>query len=102
MAVMLYSAMRNYRGELPVHIYVLDSGISAQHEQQLMKVLAPFRVTLHWLKPDIENVRDLPLKKYLTASAYLRLLIPDLFPDTVKKTIYLDCDLLVCRDLAEL
>jgi lipopolysaccharide biosynthesis glycosyltransferase len=102
MAVMLYSALRNYRGELPVHIYILDGGILERHEQKIRRVLAPFRVTLHWFKPDLESVRDFPLKKYLTATTYLRLFISDFLPDTVEKVIYLDCDLLVCRDLAEL
>ncbi len=101
-AVMLYSALRNYQGDLPVHVYVLDGGISEKHRQKIGKVLAPFSISVRWLDPSAETLRDLPLKNHLTASTYHRLLIPELLPQTVTKAIYLDCDLLVEGDLARL
>jgi len=102
MAVMLYSALKNYRGDLPIHVYVLDGGVSGRHRQKINKVLAPFPISLHWRDSHTETLRDLPVRKYFTVANYQKLLVAELLPAYIIKAIYLDCDLLVEGDLAGL
>ena len=102
MAVMLYSAMSNYGGASAAEIYILDGGISPAHREKIRQVLDPYLVTIHWVTFDLSTLNGLPLRKYLTPTTYARLLISDVVPGSIEKVIYLDCDLLVCRDLATL
>src|SRR5262245_22172843 len=44
----------------------------------------------------------MPTTKTLTVAAYARLLIPDLFPTSVEKVLYLDADCVVVGDLLAL
>jgi lipopolysaccharide biosynthesis glycosyltransferase len=55
-------------------------------------------VNCSWINPDLDELGKMPTRWYPT-SAYARLLIPELLPPTVQKVIYLDCDLIVDRDL---
>jgi lipopolysaccharide biosynthesis glycosyltransferase len=96
LAVMLYSALLNYRGKEGIEIYVLDAGMSATSKRRMLRVLAPFQTKTHWLTPRDEALNKLPAGY----SIYLRLLIPDLLPPTITKALYLDSDILVATDLA--
>ena len=60
------------------------------------------RLTVEWLCPDINQVRDLPVSDHVNIVAYVRLLMPALLPADVTRVIYLDADMLVRRDLGEL
>jgi lipopolysaccharide biosynthesis glycosyltransferase len=44
----------------------------------------------------------LQLAPHLTPATYYRLLLPDILPASLRRAIYLDCDVIVGRDLAEL
>jgi lipopolysaccharide biosynthesis glycosyltransferase len=100
MAVMLYTALKNYRGPAGVEAYILDGGISIINRQKIQRVLAKTGVRLHWLKPSLMLIKELPVKKHLSVSSYLRLLIPDLLSDTISKAVYLDVDIIVDGDLS--
>lgn len=102
LAIALYAAVSNYRGEGKPSVFIVDGGISSANRLRIAAVLAPFGVVPHWCAPNLAMVADLPVRKYLTTSAYLRLLIPDLLPTTIDRAIYLDCDVLVDTDLSEI
>src|SRR3989344_9387548 len=57
---------------------------------------------VHWITPDMSRIRHLKLTFWFTRAMYLRLLIPDLLPQSVTKAIYLDSDLLVLTDIEQL
>ena len=102
MAVMLYSAMKNFRGRSGISIYVVDVGISALSKSRIRRALRQFTVDLHWLRPpNVESITNLPTTSHLPLTSYYRLFIPDLLPD-IDKAIYLDSDILVEADLAKL
>ena len=48
------------------------------------------------------QLRNVPTSGHLTEATYYRLLLPELLPRSVRRVIYLDCDLVVRRDVAEL
>lgn len=58
-------------------------------------------MTLRWISPPSDETRGLPTRKRFSEAMYLRLLIPALLP-RADRAIYLDCDVLVEADLAEL
>ena len=102
MAVMLYSAMKNFRGRSGISIYVVDAGITPLSKSRIRRTLRQFPVDLHWLRPpNVEAIKNLPITSHLPLACYYRLFIPDLLPD-IDKAIYLDSDILVEADLAKL
>lgn len=101
-AVMLFSALTNYSGDNPFEIYLFDAGISSANKHRIQRVLSKFMVRLHWLEPCAEALQNLPIRAYFSITCYFRLLIPELLPERQSKAIYLDCDLIVEADLADL
>ena len=58
-------------------------------------------IHLEWVIPDLLDLTGMKTTESFSQAAYLRLLIPELLPD-IDRTIYLDSDLVVERDLGEL
>lgn len=81
---------------------VLDMGISQQNRGRIDALSARIGRTI----TRIEITGDvfshlLVARKHLTRSTYLRLLIPDLFPEE-QRVLYMDCDMVVMDDLSDL
>lgn len=71
-------------------------------ESSLAKVGFP-DARIKWIVAPVDLIDDLKLDKpYLSAMAYARVLLPYLIPGDVSKVLYLDSDLVVRDDLAEL
>ncbi|MFO8233654.1 MAG: glycosyltransferase family 8 protein, partial [Longimonas sp.] len=105
LAVAAYSALAHLAPNWSADIYVIDGGISAAHRARIARVVeaAPAPTTLHWLTVRPDRVQDLPvLNDWISTSAYLRLYLPELLPNTCERVIYLDSDLLVNASLVPL
>jgi len=113
LGVMVHSLLANARPEAEMILYVLSDGISPRHRQRIESVVARTKkdriVDFRWMdvQPDRPpSNRDAPpplrTTDFISDAAYLRLLIPNLLPETQDRAIYLDADLLVERDLTPL
>jgi lipopolysaccharide biosynthesis glycosyltransferase len=102
LAVTLYSAVSNYRGSVPVNVYIINGGITRAKRERIDRILGLLGATVNWLEPDWTPVRGLVVSDRYPASTYLRLLIPTFLPEWVDKAIYLDSDVVVHGNLAEL
>lgn len=104
MTVMLCSVMANLKTNAQLQIAVLDGGIRPSTKQKVLRSLqrpnVPF--CLNWIQPDHTLLQNLPLSHRFTLAAYYRLLIPEALPAHLHKAIYLDCDMIVQGNLAEL
>lgn len=85
-------------------IHILDGGISAPNRRRLHRVPRPFgdRFRLEFIRPFLERFQDLPLRHYYTLAAYYRYWMHRLLPPEIGRVLYLDCDMVVRRDLTEL
>jgi len=85
-----------------VHIKVLDGGISESSMDILSRLIDRFgkRVDVQFLAVDESVFRDATPGPAQSHMAYCRILLAELLD--VRRLIYLDCDILVFRDLAEL
>ncbi len=101
LAATVRSALSNLDPEYTLQVYVLDGGISEEHRVRLEKSWQADNIVVQWLNPE-GMLPDLMISGYISEATYLRLLIPQLLPETVEKVIYLDCDLIVLKDLTEL
>ncbi|XGW00565.1 MAG: glycosyltransferase family 8 protein [Leptolyngbya sp. BL-A-14] len=104
MAVMLCSVLANLKTTAKLLINVLDGGICAATKQKVLRSLQSQKVLfqLDWLQPDHTLLQGLPLSQRYTLAAYYRLLIPEALPVHITKAIYLDCDMIVQGNIAEL
>jgi lipopolysaccharide biosynthesis glycosyltransferase len=96
------SALSHLSWKTSVNLWVLDGGISQASKDRLERLVDRFG---NHVRPEFVRVapsvfRYAPLGPGRSHMAYCRLLLPQLLD--VPRLIYLDCDVLVFRDLSEL
>jgi len=101
--VAILSIMEHASKENRYEITILKSDISDENQKKLKKHNREnFQINFFDVKEVIEPVRKtLPDMFYYTLAAYYRLFIETAFPQ-YDKVIYLDCDIVVKADIAEL
>jgi lipopolysaccharide biosynthesis glycosyltransferase len=101
LAVTLRSVVDNLSPERRLDIYVIDDGIDPKNKQRLSDSLR-FRADLHWIRPVRKGFSGLPIWGGMPMTTYDKLVIARLLPPAVRKAIWLDGDVLVLGDIAEL
>ncbi len=102
LAVTLRSVVENFKSGQKLVAFIIDGGIKKSNKQKVLKSIDPEKICIEWITPSHTLVQNLKVSGHITIVSYYRLLIPDLLPDWVQKVIYLDCDLVVNADLAQL
>lgn len=102
LTVTIASALSQLPSARRLTLYLLDGGISAENRRRIEASWDMERMTLHWLAPRAVDLQGLPVSGHVNLLTYFRLLLPTALPDTVRRVLYLDSDLLVRRDLSEL
>jgi lipopolysaccharide biosynthesis glycosyltransferase len=84
------------------NFYVLDGGISNSSKEKLYSLLKNNSDDhrLSFIQIDVSKFAHFDLRRGMSPSAYSRLLMPELINDS--RVIYIDSDVLVFKDLAEL
>ena len=101
-AITLLSVLSNTAAPKKVHFYLLTPDLANNSRNFLERLCLHFGATLSVLSVSLQQFESLPLlNKHLSLSTYMRLLGPDLCP-ACDRLLYLDCDLVVLGDIAEL
>jgi lipopolysaccharide biosynthesis glycosyltransferase len=91
------------RSSLPMHFTVVTPEADMDAPAwRLVTSLLESRGARCTLVPVSFDASSLQIAGHLTAAAYYRLLLPELLPPDCHRVIYMDCDIHVGRDLAEL
>jgi lipopolysaccharide biosynthesis glycosyltransferase len=98
-AATIRSAIDNLPRERPAAVYVLDGGISEASKAKLLASWKRPNLTVQWLAPQLDLLRDMPVSDHISLATYLRLLLAELLPGDVQKAIYLDADTIVLHSL---
>jgi lipopolysaccharide biosynthesis glycosyltransferase len=102
LAVMLTSLVDRLEPARELCVYVLDAGIPAGDRSRLCASLAAPNVRLRWISSRSSSLPELPIWGRLSPVEYQRLLIAELLPRGLQRTVWLDCDLVVQQDLSRL
>jgi lipopolysaccharide biosynthesis glycosyltransferase len=104
LSVMLFSAVSHLESGSDIDVYILSLGITPELKDRIRKTVVADSLTIHIEFIDVatEQLGGLPVIDHLTVAAYLRLLLPDLLPETCKRVLYLDSDVLVRKTLRPL
>ncbi|WP_075217707.1 glycosyltransferase family 8 protein [Mongoliimonas terrestris] len=92
-------SIRDSSGSEGIRVHIAHDGLDVTLRRRIEKAAPGF--VYNWLHVPDESIRNLAGKGRFAKSAYYRLALPDLLPH-VDRLIYLDCDLVVCQDLAVL
>ena len=87
-----------------VMMYLLHNGLKDSTVKRLQKIADRYNVRLKFLEIDLEILKDCPTNTklhYANVMTYARFLLPSMLAN-LDKVIYLDCDLVVCKDLKSL
>ena len=106
LAVALSSAIKNSSPERNYRAIVLHKGLNAENQGKLASLeSANFSIEFYEMNKGLETITDRKSNylrcDYFTLTIYFRLFIPQMFPE-FDKGIYIDSDVVVLGDLAEL
>ncbi len=102
LAVTVRSVLSNLCPTRRMRLFVLDGGLSDTSKDRLLASWRFRPLEVHWISPDVDLVAGLQISRHVNLVTYFRLLMPWAVPEHVGRAIYLDADLLVRRDLANL
>lgn len=85
-----------------IDCYVLCDGFSEDIKAKVFDSLPDESISIHWIPVDLGLFQGYSTKEWISKMTYARLLIPDIFPDTVSRVLYLDADILILHDLRPL
>lgn len=106
LAVALNSAIKNSSPEREYRSIILHQGLSEEHQMRLSLLERPnFTIEFYEMERGLETITDRSSNylrcDYFTLTIYYRLFIASMFPE-FDKAIYIDSDVVVLGDLAEL
>ena len=101
LGVMLYSLFVNNQN-LAFHVYLLGSSISDENILTLKRVASEFQNDLFYVEIETNNLKQFKVDRRITIETYFRLLVPVAVPEEVVKVLYLDADMIVADNIAEL
>lgn len=81
-----------------LRFHVLDAGISQMNKQLVQESIPETEVI--WHSSTLEGYESFPQWAYISRASYLRLSIPEVLES--ERAIYLDCDILVRKDIQEM
>ncbi|TWU37413.1 glycosyltransferase family 8 protein [Novipirellula artificiosorum] len=102
LAVTLRSAIESLAEPRSMQLYIFDGGMTDESKRRIADSCNNPRVAIQFIEVSMSTLSHLPVDGHISSSAYLRLLIPQILPTSIDRAIYLDSDLIVCRDLGEL
>ncbi len=102
MAAMIRSAAENLNSEFRLKVYACSCGISSSNRLRIEKSLMKTCARIEWLEMKQADLDQLPDPGRYSIASFPRLFCEDLVPPSVRRLIYLDIDLIVLGDLAEL
>ena len=100
---MLCSVYHN-NSEYEVHTHLLHNGLSDSSIVLFQELNNKYDNFIHFYSIDEDLIKEAKLKKDspVTIATYYRLLLPDLLDKSISRVLYLDCDVIVCKDISEL
>ena len=102
LAVTLQSIKEHISDENEYRIYVLHAGMRDEESDKIMAFASEnFKVNFVDVTERLATLsEELQLRDYYSCATYYRIFIAGMFPE-YEKAVYLDCDIVVCCDIAE-
>jgi lipopolysaccharide biosynthesis glycosyltransferase len=102
LSVVVESALDHLDPNAHLDLFVLDGGLRADTRRRLDAAWTARGARVEWMQPGGLSLDDVKLGGHISVVTYFRILLPHVLPERVTRAIYLDCDVLVLGDLAQL
>jgi len=103
LAVTALSILSNLSSDYFLQLFILDGGITSKNHEKIERSLDFPNYAITWLKPVADQLKNIkPKGKRISLTACYRLLLQELLPSSLQKVIYLDTDIIVQKNLADL
>jgi len=104
--VMLCSLYENNTTEL-IRVHVLLKEKNEKCISILEEITRQYAQVIRFYEVGERLPLDLPLgmrcqNDYITIESYYRLFVAEILPPTIDKVLYLDCDIIICKDISDL
>ena len=102
MAVAIASLLtHNPSHRFRLHVVLSDTG-ELEKDRIRHLVEKSRNASIEFTTFDCSTISDFRIDDHITLDSYVRLFLPEILGPGVERLLYLDCDLLVCSDIAEL
>ncbi len=103
-AISIVSLLENSRDAESITVYIIDKGISEKNKQSITEMIHSYNRDVVYLENlDVEKITNTKINVgRWHISTFSRLFLLHVLPETVKKVIYIDCDMIICRSLKPL
>lgn len=106
LAAMLVSLVARLDSQCELVIHVLGTELSQDAWRKLQASLPAKRVSWNHIELQSSLLTDHGFKsrpyEHISSVCFFRLLLPELLPTDLQKVLYLDCDLIICKDITGL
>jgi lipopolysaccharide biosynthesis glycosyltransferase len=83
-------------------ITVLDGGISKKDIAKLTRLADAHQASIKFVAMDRYRYEHYPLSNHIRQAAYYRISMSEILDSSVRKVLYLDCDIIINQDITEL
>ncbi|TGY67495.1 glycosyltransferase family 8 protein [Phocaeicola sartorii] len=99
---MLFSLLSNSVGRYCIHIFI--ETLTSNSINNLTTIVSSFNSDMQFHKIDISKLNDVKFRNEnpLSKAAYYRILLASTLECTIDKVLYLDCDMVVLKDISYL
>jgi lipopolysaccharide biosynthesis glycosyltransferase len=101
LAAMLRSVAAHLDPESTLRVHAVGDRLSAEQRRRVELSIAD-RAAIEWVDPHALGTQRLPSWGRMPPTVYQKLLLADWLPPEIDRALWLDCDLVVLADLAQL
>jgi len=102
-SAMVRSILDNLEPFFKLNLFIVhDNDVSDNDKSKIIESFINDDVALIWIKPNRNSLKGLFEIAHLKIQTYYRILLPRLLPDDINKVLYLDSDLVVTDNIADL
>lgn len=104
LTVALWSLLHHARSPQNLRIWLVGNPLNFNGRESLFRLVTGSGAMLkeRWLEDNDPRLANTVASGYFSRATYYRLLLPDIVPKSVRRLIYLDCDLLIRHPIEEL
>lgn len=101
--VMLTSLFENNRDEI-INVYLLTEGLSNESMAAIQRIIERYNAFFYYCQINAAFFDKCPIRKndHVSIATYYRFVIPQVLPLTESKVLYLDCDIIIRKQISEL
>ncbi len=83
----------------PLDVHVMVKGFSEELRANVVKSLPDESISIRWIEVDLSAFQHFGTMTYISPMTFARILVPQVFSQSVSRVLYLDADILVLNSL---